>query len=295
MGILNQKTDFEVELVIADDASKDATPSIIEEIIRAYPTKNIVFHHHEQNMGMIANFVFCLNQCRGKYIAVCEGDDYWIDTGKLQKQVDFLDENPEFEMCFTNVSVLNLEGTLSAHKNKFKKSDYSHRDMPIWSPTLTRVFKNRDFNVLLPGAPGMDQLMLLYQSTLGKIKYLDEVTGVYRITGAGAYTSQKVADKKMHNIATHLACIRFVENDLKKRYFGYVLKLLLDLKTHHHTKYSEGLTILKQAFKDYRKGLSAADRIKIHCCISIVRFGTKGVTQGTQKLSKLFISKLLVY
>jgi len=101
-GILMQETDFNFEIVIGEDASNDNTPDIINGYMEKHPGKFRVIFHRE-NIGMMPNFVQTLNSCKGSYIALCEGDDYWVDKSKLQKQVDFLEANEDFSGCFHNV------------------------------------------------------------------------------------------------------------------------------------------------------------------------------------------------
>lgn len=102
-GVLMQQCDFEVELIIANDCSPDSTDEIIHSTIQNHPRGSwIRYFNHEKNLGMLPNFIFALQQCQGKYIALCEGDDYWNDPLKLQKQVNFLEANVEYSGCFHN-------------------------------------------------------------------------------------------------------------------------------------------------------------------------------------------------
>ncbi|MFN6373756.1 MAG: glycosyltransferase family 2 protein, partial [Chitinophagia bacterium] len=79
-GILMQQVDFHVELLICNDASTDNTNKLIESCILSNSSQlTITYNHHKQNIGMMANFIFGLKHCKGKYIALCEGDDYWTD------------------------------------------------------------------------------------------------------------------------------------------------------------------------------------------------------------------------
>src|SRR5882762_4326458 len=94
-----QKTDFPYELVISDDCSPDSTREIALDLQRRYPDR-IRLLLPETNRGMMSNFVQTLRACTGDYIALLEGDDYWIDARKLQKQADLLDTHPEFPACF---------------------------------------------------------------------------------------------------------------------------------------------------------------------------------------------------
>ncbi len=100
-GILMQKTSFPIELIIGEDCSTDNTRKIVEDYEEKYP--EIIFaQYSEKNLGMINNFLKVLQAARGKYIALCEGDDYWIDPLKLQKQVDFLEANPDYGLVHTS-------------------------------------------------------------------------------------------------------------------------------------------------------------------------------------------------
>ena len=102
-GVLMQETNFEYDLIIADDCSPDKTEEIVKNIIATHPKGHIIkYFRHEKNIGMQANGLFAVQECKGKYIALCEGDDYWTDPLKLQKQVDFLEENPSYVMSFHN-------------------------------------------------------------------------------------------------------------------------------------------------------------------------------------------------
>ena len=102
-GFFIQQCNFDVELVISDDKSTDGTVKVIERCLQRKPDNfTIRFTAHETNMGAAPNFVWCMEQCAGKYIALCEGDDYWTDPHKLQKQVDFLEANPNCYLYTTN-------------------------------------------------------------------------------------------------------------------------------------------------------------------------------------------------
>ena len=94
-----------VEIIVADDASTDATPAIIQEYAGRYPHlfRPIL---RPQNLGLNANLTGALSAARGEYLALCEGDDYWIDPMKLSKQVAFLDRHPETAVCFHPVRVV---------------------------------------------------------------------------------------------------------------------------------------------------------------------------------------------
>ncbi len=295
-GVLKQKHSFDIEFVIANDASTDNTNSIIEEIIDANQGVNFKYFNHSSNKGMARNFLFALAACSGSYIALCEGDDFWTDPFKLQKQVDFLETYPDYEMCFTNINIINSLGEITTEKliTEVKRTTFFHKDMPTWSPTLTRVFKNRNFSVLNQNAPGMDTLLLVYQSTLGKIKFIDEITGTYRLHAGGVYTSIGNPRKKEHNIQTFITCLQLVQKEVFPKFVGLILKLLLELKRIDKELFLKNRTALLSETKLFKQ-LNLKEQFKITFCsylISIPMIEKSGLSLS---LAKKIINKLLVY
>ena len=113
-SILMQQVNFDYEIIIGEDCSTDSTPAICDEyashITHSTLHKNhhssIRVFHHPRNLGLIGNWEFVLNHCTGQYVAMLEGDDFWTDPYKLQKQVDFLDAHSEVALTFTSANVL---------------------------------------------------------------------------------------------------------------------------------------------------------------------------------------------
>lgn len=106
-SVLMQECDYEVELIIADDKSPDNTESVVLDIIKNHKNGHwIKYTKHKTNKGMMPNFVWALEQCKGKCVALCEGDDYWIDPLKLQKQVEFLEENEGYSTSAHDVKII---------------------------------------------------------------------------------------------------------------------------------------------------------------------------------------------
>lgn len=103
-SVLMQKTNFSFKLVIADDCSKDGTREIIKKYKKEYPDK-IQLILQEKNVGPAKNWMDLLSFPKSKYIAYLEGDDYWTDPFKLQKQVDFMEGNQDFSICFHAVDI----------------------------------------------------------------------------------------------------------------------------------------------------------------------------------------------
>ena len=195
-GVLMQECNFEIELILANDCSPDKTDALIQGILKSHPRATIInYFKHEKNIGMIPNFIFGMKQCKGKYIAMCEGDDYWTDPLKLQKQVDFLESNSEYAICFHQVNILRngivINDTISkgvAQKttiNDLAKGNYIH--------TCSVVYRNNlfaEFPEYFKEAPVGDYFLHLLNARYGAIKYMDESMGIYRIHGSSTWSSK---------------------------------------------------------------------------------------------------------
>ena len=124
-SILSQITSFDFEILLGEDGSTDGTREICIDYANKYPDKIKLFLHDQDERDpkngvsrATLNFINNLEQAKGKYIALCEGDDYWTDPINLQKQVDFLEENPDYVLCWTRFETLNDKtGVLSLDKN----------------------------------------------------------------------------------------------------------------------------------------------------------------------------------
>ncbi|WP_121356701.1 glycosyltransferase family 2 protein [Flavisolibacter nicotianae] len=142
-GIVMQKTTFPIEVIVGEDCSTDNTRAVVREFEERYPeiVKPI---YHQTNVGAGRNFFeFCYPKLQGKYIAICEGDDYWTDPYKLQKQVDFLEQNQNYVLCFHPRSIVDQDNRM-IYEQLPKNSITLYRPKDIFHvhiPTLTVVFR----------------------------------------------------------------------------------------------------------------------------------------------------------
>lgn len=239
-GFLMQQTSFNYEVIIADDCSTDNTDAIIKEYIQKHPKGNIIkYFRHEKNIGMMPNFVFALRQCTGKYIALCEGDDYWTDPLKLQKQVDFLEANPEFAICYHKVKVLkdgifvddfitSDEVPDEADFNDLLKQNFMHTPSVVFRNNIDIELFEKATNVGLG-----DYFLHLYNAHFGKIKRLNEYMAIYRY-GVGIWSSAKDEKYRAKKIlSTYKYAAELLKNfDLLQDYylmlFNYTRRKLVD-------------------------------------------------------------------
>lgn len=271
-SILSQETSFDFELIVSNDCSPDNTSAVIQSIMSNHARGSVIrYFEHKVNLGMYGNFMFALNQCQGKYVAICEGDDYWTDSLKLQKQVDFLEANADYEVCFTNIRIVDAHDVVTKPiliKDN-RKTDYERNDLPIWAPTLTRVFRNRDFNSL-PSAPGLDTVMLLWQSQFGRIYFLNEITGAYRKHAGGIYSAQSEATRKAQILITDIVSLTMVDATLYSKYFGMIFKKLAALRYLDLELFRKNKMRVQQTFKKYKSNMNLFLIIKIKLCLWLV-------------------------
>lgn len=199
-SFLAQDTSFSIEIVIGEDCSTDKTLSIIENYRKNYPSLIRVITS-DSNVGMIENFRRTLKACKGKYIAICEGDDYWVDTHKIQVQVEFLEGHPEYILTYHDAFPFDENGNSSSSQlSKIFQRDATEEDLIKVRPisTLTTCFKN----ILVDVPPEFNQSPILdfciwsILGNYGKGKYLSNIIpAAYRVHDGGVFSKQAV-DKK---------------------------------------------------------------------------------------------------
>ena len=184
-SFLSQKTAFDIEIIIHDDASTDNTQKIIKSLAVDDLRFNIMLR--EENIkskgGMVSPILF--NEAKGKYIAMCDGDDYWTDPYKLQKQVDFLENNNEFSMCFGGISILDQKKDFILSEIAPLNKEYTSNDIlkNNIAHTCTFLFRRdlleEDF-IIKNKIFGGDIYITLYMGEKGKIYGMQDNMGVYR-------------------------------------------------------------------------------------------------------------------
>ncbi len=233
-SVLEQKTDFEYRLIVGDDCSTDATQSIIRNYALQYPERIqllIAPEHrgiqHKDRVGMQV-----LRLSTAKYVALLDGDDYWTDPHKLQKQIDFLETNIDFAVCFHNVKVSYDDHSREPwnycppdQKEISTLEDLLDRN---FIATSSAVFRRECLGELpdwfLKIKSG-DWLIYILSALNGKLGYLNEVMSVYRIHHAGLWTRQSSVQNTLAEIAMFKALARYLPDKYRRQAKSHVASL----------------------------------------------------------------------
>ncbi|WP_236974815.1 glycosyltransferase family 2 protein [Membranihabitans maritimus] len=214
-GILMQETTFDIEILLGEDNSVDGTRDICTEYAKKYPDKIRLFLHHRENNISVSdrptgrfNFTYNLFSARGKYIAICEGDDYWTDPLKLQKQVDFLESHPDYVICGHDAFIFDEKGTVQESKlPDSNKRDFHSEDLQIgvFILTLSACFRNviEDIPPHFMRVLNADSFLFSYLGQFGHYKYMPEIKpAAYRVHEGGMWSLVQKQEKLISNITT---------------------------------------------------------------------------------------------
>lgn len=196
-SVLHQETNFRYQLYIGEDCSTDNTRNICMQYKERYPDKiNLVLNTENNiNKNLLNTYLACFNSgC--KYVALLEGDDFWTDPYKIQKQVEFLECHPEYTMCFTNSAIVDEHNNIvkESRLESDRRRNLAQIDIisGLVPPTNTMVIRNQigegiyQINNTING----DLLISALATETGKAGYIDEVTACYRIHAQGVWASK---------------------------------------------------------------------------------------------------------
>lgn len=240
-SILIQKTDFEFEILLGEDESTDGTREICLEYAEKYPDKIRLFLHSRKNVISIDgnqtgrfNLLYNLNAAKGKYIALCEGDDYWTDPLKLQKQVDFFKREPGYALCFHPVRVRvgeevkddfitkDVQGTTTIYE--LAKGNFIH------TPSVMMRRNSKVINTLGELCPPLgDYVLHILNAQYGKIKKLPDCMANYRVHEGGIWSSRNTVFKLEKTVEAIEILERAVEKEFSSVFSSQKEQLLLSL------------------------------------------------------------------
>jgi glycosyltransferase involved in cell wall biosynthesis len=215
-SVLAQRVSFEYEIVIGEDCSTDRTRSIIMDFHRRYPGR-IVLLMRDQNVGGARNIEWTLAACRGQYLAMLEGDDYWTQEDKLQRQVEFLDAHPDYAICCHRVQIFDEIGPIRTRIFPLHAAGpYTLNDLlkGNFIMTCTTVFRRESMGALSPPlqkfAP-LDWARFAIIAKHGKIALMDEVMAAYRVHTGSTWSSLPLATLLRESVRMLRALDRHLE------------------------------------------------------------------------------------
>lgn len=221
-GVFIQRTSFSVELIIANDCSPDHTDEVVHKFLKNTPSNiTVKYSRHDENKGMNENFLWALEQASGKYIALCEGDDYWTDPHKLQKQVDFLEANSEYVIHSGKAQILKDNKLGNTIGDPLSKKTYDIADFYTKNNLVTCTAMFRNISISLSNFEGLvfgdwKLYTLLLSQKSGNLAYVaDVIYSVYRIHEGGVM--QKIT-RQHENAEAHIKQIESVNKDVNSKF-----------------------------------------------------------------------------
>lgn len=244
-SVIEQDTDFEFVLLINDDCSPDNTPEVVARVMAEHPKGyRIRYHRYEQNVGMVRNFFHQIESVTTKYVAMCEGDDYWADSKKLQKQVNWLEAHPETVLTCHDAIDVNEHGAPLATQRlrEDQRRDYSAQEMRegAYVLTLTMCFRKviERFPEEVFDVYNGDLFLTILLGEHGNCHFMPDITpACYRLHQAGVWSLKSKAFRFQKASGSYLTIARYFkrlgEQKLQRHYLRWfyerneeVLKLM---------------------------------------------------------------------
>ncbi len=217
-SLVNQKTNFRYEVLVHDDCSTDKTAQIIDEYEKKNPAIVKAYYEEEnQYSKKVSNFLKMAKEASGKYLAICEGDDFWLNENKLQEQVDYIEAHPNCTMCITAAQLVNIENKKVGEIHPFLENgeygipEYLKRNSNI--PTASILVKTKDlievYNMPYRKVSYVGDVPIsLYMFSNGNVYYKNSCDVAYRINNPESWVGRTKGEKYIpyikNSIETHM-------------------------------------------------------------------------------------------
>lgn len=274
-GFVNQKTNFKYEVIIHDDASTDGTAQIIQEYAVKYSNiiKPIFEKENQYSKNVEIGKTIIFPRIQGKYVAICEGDDYWNNVNKLQKQVDFLESHGEYSACVHNSIELNC------HTGKKRFINNKRYDCRL---SMEEIFENstgqfqtsslvyrKEFYILpdefLVNKIG-DVPKAVYLAVVGNVFYFKDVMSVYRLYTEGSWSSRNVLNNREQNLINVnndiIEMFKKVDLYTKGKYHGELVNAQR-VREYNILKCQKNYKKILYGYKDVLNKQSLKEKLKI--------------------------------
>lgn len=284
-GFIMQKTDFAYEVLIHDDASTDKTPAIIKEYEKKYPDiiKAIYQKENQYSQGVKIGNTFLYPRAKGKYIALCEGDDYWIDPLKLQKQVNALNAHSELDVCAHSAKMLKGKQYIGEIKPSKQNIVFSPEEVILggggFVATNSLMFRKEalvtetSYNKIL----SLDYVVQIQGSLRGGMLYLNDCMSVYRRFAENSWTVRMNNIKELveHNEKVK-QMLSLLDKDTRCEYHTVISKKIKMIDFISMEAQGQYRSLLKSDYYDIFKTQSLKKKIKIIIKSIILKKCNKG-------------------
>ena len=239
-SFLMQKTNFKYEILIHDDASTDSTQEIIKKYEKEYPNivKPLLQKENQWSKGVKnINYLFNHTRSNGKYIAICEGDDYWSDPYKLQKQIDYMESNPNCTLCTHAVARIDTQSERiidiirPSNSNSYLDTREFILGGGMFIGTNSIIYRKETLDnppKWYLDAPVGDYPLQIFLASKGDVYYIDEVMSVYRVNVPGSWSNRVYFSSKRIN------------------HFRKISKMLDEINEYTDYKYNKEIEIRKE-------------------------------------------------
>lgn len=277
-SVLSQEIEYPYEILVVEDHSTDQTKAIVQEYVEKHP-EIFVAIYNEENLGYNRNYIKALNKCKGKYIAVLDADDFWLDPLKLQKQITFLESNLSCTFCYSNARTIYEEEDGEADVLVLTPPDHSfelshllagnryiapstvmfrqHEGLKSFMKWYLNEFQHQGHSVHIY----LDFAISVFYATHGKIGFINELLVCYRIHSTSLLRSSNDISHAMTQIKVMQVLRGYLGKEYKKR-------ITLTISIHY-----EELAASYRKKKEYLKYLKSMVMSYVNCPIrSVVEY-----------------------